>query len=311
MSTHRRKNLSASTASLTNRKRKKRVPKSPLDLLKEALGRKDAALLEFIPLDKVEYVEFQGQESDYLLRHKIRVGTIQDEEGASQTLWAYLNRDVRGDGSPELCFFGCHATCGDFRPWKSGVVASKAELREEFKFWSGRSNVLSIVLKVTWLASKYTWRVLKTNNPQACFILKDAELPLDLDFKDSFLATLVRSCRRYKGDSTADIGLTPISHNEPTDVDRSSPASRLEPRPIMRKSEQRSRPHQTYDALTAKSTLSVLPDPYAAKGPASVSLISRAHNPGNFLESRGNIMEPLSAKEQLQISMLKMVRYEA
>jgi hypothetical protein len=149
MSTHRRKNLSASTASLTNRKRKKRVPKSLLDLLKEALGRKDAALLEFIPLDKVEYVEFQGQESDYLLRHKIRVGTIQDEEGASQTLWAYLNRDVRGDGSPELCFFGCHATCGDFRPWKSGVVASKAELREEFKFWSGRSNVLSIVLKVT------------------------------------------------------------------------------------------------------------------------------------------------------------------
>jgi hypothetical protein len=149
MSTPRRKNLSASTASLTNRKRKKRVPKSPLDLLKEALGRKDAALLEFIPLDKVEYVEFQGQESDYLLRHKIRVGTIQDEEGASQALWAYLNRDVRGDGSPELCFFGSHATCGDFRPWKSGVVASKAELREEFKFWSGRSNVLSIVLKVT------------------------------------------------------------------------------------------------------------------------------------------------------------------
>jgi hypothetical protein len=163
MSTPRRKNLSASTASPTNRERKKPVPKSPLDLLKEALGRKHATLLEFIPLDKIEYVEFQGQDSDYLLRHKIRVGTIQSDDGISQVLWAYLNRHVRGDGSPELCFFGSHATYGDFCPWKSGVVASKAELREEFKFWSGKSNILSTVLKVTWLAAKCNWCVIKTN----------------------------------------------------------------------------------------------------------------------------------------------------
>jgi hypothetical protein len=79
----------------------------------------------------------------------------------------------------------------------------------------------------------------------------------------------------------------------------------------MRKSEQRSCLHQTYDALTAKSTSSAPPDPYAAKGPASVFLMSRAHNPGSLPEGREATTEPLSAKEQLQVSMLKMVRCEA
>jgi hypothetical protein len=79
----------------------------------------------------------------------------------------------------------------------------------------------------------------------------------------------------------------------------------------MRKSQQRSRPHQIYDALTAKLSSSISPDPCASKGPASVSLISRAHNSGSLPEGREAISEPLSVKEQLRISMLKTVRCEA
>jgi hypothetical protein len=166
MSTPHRKDLSASKASAANAERKKRDAKSPLNHLKEALGRKDAALLDFIPLDKVEYVDFQGQDRDYmyLLRHKIRVGTLKDDDGTSQVLWAYMNREVRGEGLPELCFFGSHATRGDFCPWKSWEVASKAELREEFKFWSEKSYILTVVLKVSRLASMCAWCVRKTNN---------------------------------------------------------------------------------------------------------------------------------------------------
>jgi hypothetical protein len=79
----------------------------------------------------------------------------------------------------------------------------------------------------------------------------------------------------------------------------------------MRKSQQHSRPHQIYDALAAKLCSSASPDPYASKGLVSVSLISRAHNSGSLLEGREAISQPLSAKKQLQISMLKMVRCEA
>jgi hypothetical protein len=79
----------------------------------------------------------------------------------------------------------------------------------------------------------------------------------------------------------------------------------------MRKSQQRSRPHQIYDALTAKSSSRNSPGPYAVKGRGTVSLISRAHNnPEGLPENREAISELLSGKEQLQISLLKMVRCE-
>jgi hypothetical protein len=129
MPTPRRKILSAPKESLANHERKKPVPKLPLDLLKKALGHKNATLLEYIPLDKIEWVAFTpGPKSNYLLSHKIRVGNILDEQGTSQALWAYMNKQARGEGLPELWFFGSHPVQGDFCPWASSVVSSKAEL---------------------------------------------------------------------------------------------------------------------------------------------------------------------------------------
>jgi hypothetical protein len=149
MPTPRRKILSAPKESLANRERKKPVPKLPLDLLKKALGYKNATLLEYIPLDKIEWVAFTpGPKSNYLLSHKIRVGNILDEQGTSQALWAYMNKQARGEGLPELWFFGSHPVQGDFCPWASSVVSSKAELREEFKVWEKKKYLLPVVLKV-------------------------------------------------------------------------------------------------------------------------------------------------------------------
>jgi hypothetical protein len=150
MATPRRKSLSAANESPANPKRMKSTPKTPLDLLKRALGRKDATLLDFIPLNKVDYVEYQDPKCDNLLSHKIRIGSILDKDGTSQTLWAYMTREARKEGLPELYFYGSHPALGDFCSWTSNVVVANAELREEFQFWSKKRSILPIVLKVTW-----------------------------------------------------------------------------------------------------------------------------------------------------------------
>jgi hypothetical protein len=134
-----------------------------------------------------------------------------------------------------------------------------------------------------------------------------------MSFSDSFIAELIRACRRYKNDSESGLDLTSSSHGQPSEVDPSSPVSPVSPakhRPSMRKSEQHGGPHQHYEALIFKSnaTANASPVPDPANGLAGLSLMSRTQSPRNLPNSREDTLHTLEAKQYLQKSLVEMVR---
>jgi hypothetical protein len=175
-------------------------------------------------------------------------------------------------------------------------------LEEEEVFTSGRLEGSRISMCILC--------VLDTDNKQACFSLKGAELPLDMSFSNSFIAEFIRACRRYKNDSASGLDLTSSSHGQPSEVDPSSPVSPAKHRASMRKSEQHGGPHQHYETLVFKSnaTANASPVPDPANGLAGLSLMSRTQSPRNLPNSREDILYTLEAKQYLQKSLVEMVR---
>jgi hypothetical protein len=129
-------------------KRKKGVPVTPLTLFRDALGTRNAGVMDFMPLDKIDYVEHHDPRCDNFLGHKIRLGSIVDDKGTSQVLWAYMTKEARNNGLPEVHICGSQPSGERLSPWSMTAVMEKAELRGEFKTLVFRPALFSAVLKV-------------------------------------------------------------------------------------------------------------------------------------------------------------------
>jgi hypothetical protein len=141
--------------------------------------------------------------------------------------------------------------------------------------------------------------------------LKGAELPPDLTFKEAFISELVRACRRYKGDSAADLGLTPTSRAQTSDAERSSPVSPVRPRLSMRKSEQRGRLDQPYEALLPGSKTKPNPSSVLAadnlSGLSTLTLIERIEDSENCPDGHERILGSPNSQPQLETPIMSKV----
>tara|TARA_R110002003_G_scaffold48_18_gene4093 strand:+ start:48267 stop:48698 length:432 start_codon:yes stop_codon:yes gene_type:complete len=118
-----------------------------LEVLRKKLG-PDAVLLDQIPIDKVEMVHQQGERFDICHDHKIRLGTIVDEDGVTWTAWVYLTNGLRQEGFPEIRVIALHPWSGCPKTYPLQEIVDVCELRDEFRVLAYRTNALSVVLKV-------------------------------------------------------------------------------------------------------------------------------------------------------------------
>jgi hypothetical protein len=291
-------------------KRRKGVPPTPLKLFQDALGRRNADLMAFMPLEKIDYVEQHDPNCGNFLGHKICLGDITDDKGITQVLWAYMEKVAQKDGLPYVYVLGAQPSGESLSPWSMNVVIEKAGLREEFQSLVFEPGVLSAVIKVNNFPAFLCMSPLKTNRAQACFILKGAELPLDLTFTKGFINKLARASRKCKGGGTANLDPTPSNHGQTSDVDLSSPMSPVRPRPKIRKTQQRGPSEQRYDALSAEpQALSTPSSTPAASDQACLTLINRSRTPANSTDGPGSVpVDPL-AKPHLRTPIMSKVRY--
>jgi hypothetical protein len=125
--------------------------KTPLDILKKALGR-DAALLDDIPVNRVEMVVQQERHFERFIRHKVHLEVIWNDSSTCLTLWAYASRDARKDGLFDISFYGLipHAHRDNaYQSYNTETIITKAHLREEFRCLIHNRAALSAGLKVS------------------------------------------------------------------------------------------------------------------------------------------------------------------
>ncbi|KAH3940661.1 hypothetical protein HBH70_025850 [Parastagonospora nodorum] len=257
-------NRKSSTATNTSPARSKGVQQSPLDLLKQKLGR-DAQLLDEIPTHAVHLVVPEGPGIEGYAGEAIKIGTIVDG-GAKWTLQAFITTiNRKSSGLPEVKVFGFYPEFSQHKPFSVADVLSKAELRDEFKLLKTYDvHSLAVVIKT-------------------CFILKGFELPRNCSFTPRFIRALSKVCRKYR-DGADKMSSSPFSAS---DAD-SSPVIVVKARPAMRKSEQRGPRNQMFGPLRRGSqapaspikseTLDVFEAPFveSANGSPSVAVSARA-----------------------------------
>jgi hypothetical protein len=137
------------------------VQQSPLDLLKQKLGR-DAQLLDEISAHAVYLVVPEGSGIEGYAGEAIKIGSIVDG-GAKWTLQAFITTiNRKSSGLPEVKVFGFHPEFSQYKPLSVADVLNKAELRDEFKVLKTYDvHALAVVIKVSIFVSTLRTMVLR------------------------------------------------------------------------------------------------------------------------------------------------------
>jgi hypothetical protein len=134
-----------------NPSRKRRKPKTALGLLQQELGGHDKALLEAIPMGKIEIIKHKDPNFETYVDTKIRLGSIMHTLGTRLELWAYMTKDARDGTLPEVHFSGFHPTKRTYHPQPSHLVLDKADFQEVFQVLRDKNGELSTLLKVLFI----------------------------------------------------------------------------------------------------------------------------------------------------------------
>jgi hypothetical protein len=222
-----------------------------LDSLEKALGHRNAALLQAIPMAMTEVTEHNDSNFGRYISTKVLVGSIKDFFGARHELWSFMASEIRVGGTlPEVHYYGLHPTNGKYQPYPLQAVLANASLREEFQRLNTKKGELSVILQVCLIAIIFA----HTDHVQTVFILSGAELPEKCVFTNAFLKCLRRASRRYNSKSD---GVSPSSSSsQVSDPGRSSPVSPLKRVTSMRKSEKGGKASQRFEAIPRTPTSS-------------------------------------------------------
>jgi hypothetical protein len=222
-----------------------------LDSLEKALGHRNAALLQAIPMAMTEVTEHNDSNFGRYISTKVLVGSIKDFFGARHELWSFMASEIRVGGTlPEVHYYGLHPTNGKYQPYPLQAVLANASLREEFQRLNTKKGELSVILQVCLIAILFA----HTDHVQTIFILSGAELPEKCVFTNAFLKCLRRASRRYNSKSD---GVSPSSSSsQVSDPGRSSPVSPLKRVTSMRKSEKGGKASQRFEAIPRTPTSS-------------------------------------------------------
>jgi hypothetical protein len=223
------------------------MPTRPLELLKSKFG-KDAGLLEYIPVDRIEMVQHEDNFGGFL-SHKIRLGTMH-AGNADWTVWVYLYASASFKKHASIMkTFAIHPHNSTNRVSVTGSeVLRKVALRDEFRPVSSNHHVLAVLLKVS--STPILLNPTLADRRQTCFLLKDGEFPQGFFFTDGFIDNLLCACRKYKGDGEYGHKAKSV---EPTPNAGGARSCSYPLRTGIRKSEQHARRDQSFNELNPAS----------------------------------------------------------